>query len=116
MLWLRRWTKSFLKCGEVIFFILIIVRENQHLSNGWTFHFKSRRESQPQEAYSAMDFMRMAYIVFNDEAGEKEQLLKKALQSKKFADLWLFVFASFYLRLARRTDLLRLPMPKLPVR
>jgi hypothetical protein len=92
---------------------LIYVRENQHLSNGWTFHFKSRRESQPQEAYSAMDFMRMAYIVFNDEAWEKEQLLKKAVQSKNAADLWLFVSLHFICGW-RRTDLLRLPMPKLP--
>lgn len=93
---------------------LIYVRENRHLSNGWTFHFKSRRETQPQEAYSALDFMRMAYIVFNDEAWEKEHLLKKALQSKNAADLWLFVSLHFICGW-RRTDLLRLPVPKLPV-
>lgn len=93
---------------------LVYVRENRHLSNGWTFHFKSRREPQTQEAYSALDFMQMAYIVFNDEAWEKEQLLEKALQSKNAADLWLFVSLHFICGW-RRTDILRLPMPKLPV-
>lgn len=103
-----------LNAARLFSIFLVYVRENRHLSNGWTFHFKSRREPQPQEAYTALDFLRMAYIVFNDEAWEKEQLLKKALQSKNAADLWLFVSLHFICGW-RRTDLLRLPMPKLPV-
>lgn len=93
---------------------LVFLRENRQLSNGWTFHFKSRRAPKSQDAYTALDFIRMAYIIFNDNAWEKEQLLKKALKSKRHADLWLFVSLHFICAW-RKTDLLKVPMPKLPI-
>ena len=93
---------------------LLYMRESGNLENGWTFHFKSRYEPHAQEAYCASDFMKMAYITFNDEVWNRLRLLDKALSSEKDANLWLFV-APHFICGWRKTDILRLPMPKLPL-
>jgi len=83
------------------------------LSNGWMYHFNPRGAERNDDAYATMDFLKMAYIVFNEEAWETEQLLKKALQSERDANLWLYV--SFHFICAwRGTDIIRIPMPTLP--
>lgn len=83
------------------------------LSNGPMYQFKSRGESKDEGAYATMDFLKMAYIVFNDEAWKNEGLLEKALQSERDANLWLFVSCHFICGW-RGTDIVRLPMPTLP--
>jgi hypothetical protein len=92
---------------------LLFARERGQLKAGWVYQFNSRVEAGAVEAYGTPDFLKMAYIVFNEDAWEKERLLKKALQSDKHANLWLFVALHFICGW-RGTDLVRLPMPKLP--
>ena len=45
---------------------LMYARKNGKLKNGWVYNFNSRRESEAQGAYTAPDFLKMAYIVFNE--------------------------------------------------
>lgn len=64
-------------------------------------------------AYSIVDFAVMIWHVVNDEVIQKEDLVRKAVGRKKYADLWLFfalhVFASW-----RSTDYIRILPPRLP--
>jgi len=92
---------------------LMYAREYGQVSNGWTYNFNSRRETEVDGAYSTSEFLKMAYIIFNDEAWEKEHLLEKALRSERDANLWLFAACHFICGW-RGTDIIRLPMPALP--
>lgn len=92
---------------------LMYAREKGTLSNGWIFSFNSRCESEPEGAYTAQEFLKMAYIIFNEEAWKKEDLLTKALKSEKAANLWLFT-AMHFICGWRGTDIIRLPLPALP--
>jgi len=92
---------------------LMYVMECGVLSNSPMYQFKSRGESKNEGAYATMDFLKMAYIVFNDDSWENERLLEKALQSERDASLWLFVSCHFICGW-RGTDIVRLPMPTLP--
>jgi hypothetical protein len=91
---------------------LMYTRECGHLSNGWIYSFASRREVAAEGAYATPNFLKMAYIVFNDEAWARERLLEKALQSERDANLWVFVACHFICGW-RGTDIVRLPMPTL---
>lgn len=80
----------------------------------WMYSFESRvYEVQPNVAYSAQDFAVMAYCTFNEEMWEKQRLIEKAIQSKKYAELWLFAALHFICAL-RIGDMKRLPAPALP--
>jgi hypothetical protein len=92
---------------------LMFLRKHSNMKNGWTYHFGKRHEPENTEAYPAVDFLKMAYTVFNEEAWEKERLLEKALLSEKYANLWLFVSLHFICGW-RGTDMIRFPMPRLP--
>lgn len=94
---------------------LMYVREQGQLANGWMYSFNSRYETDPETngAYAAPDFLKMAYIVYNDEAWVKEKMLEKALQAEKDANMWLFV-AMHFICGWRGADILRLPLPMLP--
>lgn len=93
--------------------LLLFAKERGQLQAGWVYQFNSRAETGVVEAYDTLDFLKMAYIIFNEDAWEQERLLEKALQSGKHANLWLFVALHFICGW-RGTDLVRLPMPKLP--
>lgn len=94
---------------------LMYIREQGWLPNGWMYSFNSRLETEIQTngAYTVPDFLKMAYIVFNDEAWEREGILEKALQDEKDANMWLFVALHFICGW-RGTDILRLPLPIRP--
>jgi hypothetical protein len=92
---------------------LLYARESGRLPNGWVYSFNSRRESEVDGAYATSDFLKMVYIVFNDEAWAEKCLLEKALQSERDANLWFFVACHFICGW-RGTDIVRLPMPTLP--
>jgi len=92
---------------------LAYLRNKRKLGNGWTYQFQSRGESQENGAYPATAFLRMAYIIFNEDAWEIGRLKEKALRSEPCANLWLFVAAHFVCGW-RGTDIVRLPMPCLP--
>ena len=50
---------------------------------------------------------------FNEEAWKSRDLLRKASEKRKYAELWLFV-ALHFVCAVRKTDLARLPVPSLP--
>lgn len=80
----------------------------------WKYYFDEHQKSELlTSAYSMGDFSRMAYYVFNDEAWQELGLIKKATESKTYADLWLFTALHFVCAL-RKSDIKRLPVPKLP--
>ena len=84
---------------------------NRDEKYGYIVH-KRGVKSQINEAYSFMDYSRMAYLVFNEESWRDNKLIVKALESKKSADLWLYI-AVHFLGALRSTDITRLPVPDL---
>jgi len=91
---------------------LLHLRHKRKLGNGWAYRFGSRSERTDNDAYPAPDFLKMAYIIFNEEAWSSEYLKEKAFQSGKNANLWLFTALHFVCGW-RGSDIVRLPMPKL---
>lgn len=80
----------------------------------WDYQFQSRRLVNPENgAYSLQQFSVLAYTVFNAESWEKHGLVEKAVEKRKYAELWLFV-ALHFVCAVRNTDLVRLPTPSLP--
>ena len=54
---------------------------------GYVVHKRKVKESS-NTAYSFRDYSTMAYLVFNEESWEANDLVRKALRSKKYADHW----------------------------
>ena len=80
----------------------------------WVYAFDSRESPELiNDAYSINDFAVMAYCTFNEEMWVSQGLIEKAVTSKVFADLWLFVALHFICAL-RTGDMKRLPAPALP--
>ncbi len=78
------------------------------------YEISSRRIQEPVlEAYSMSAFRTMAYLVFNEESWEKNDLVIKALRSSRCSNLWLFI-AFHFLGAIRQSDIIRLPIPGLP--
>lgn len=78
------------------------------------YDIHSRRQKEIQkEAYTVREFSVMAYCIFNEESWEDSGLVRKALGSVHYADLWLFA-AFHFLGALRQTDITRLPVPSLP--
>lgn len=80
----------------------------------WKYRFKSHQIIKPDNtAYSLEDFALMAYTVLNRESWADHGLIEKALDSKRYAQLWTFSAFHFICAL-RAADILRLPVPALP--
>ena len=80
----------------------------------WGYQFQSRQIVKPENgAYSLDQFSIMAYMVFNENAWREHGLVEKAAGKRKYAELWLFT-ALHFVCAARKTDLVRLPVPSLP--
>lgn len=80
----------------------------------WKYEFKSHQLIKPDnKAYRIKDFSVMAYIVFNETSWKDNQLVQKALKSRRAAMLWTFTALHFICAL-RTTDMIRLPIPSLP--
>lgn len=72
-----------------------------------------RQEGRRKGAYPVREFSVMAYCIFNEESWKENRLVEKALDSARYADLWLFA-ALHFLGALRQTDITRLPVPSLP--
>lgn len=92
---------------------ILYLRSKRKLGSGWTYQFQSRGGAQNNDAYPVDAYFKMAYIVFNEDAWEMEGLKEKALQLEAYANLWLFIALHFICGW-RGSDIVRLPMPKLP--
>lgn len=80
----------------------------------WNYEFRSRRIVESNiSAYSLEQFSIMAYTIFNEEAWSEHDLVRKATEKRKYADLWLFT-ALHFTGAMRKTDISRLPIPDLP--
>lgn len=64
-------------------------------------------------SYEMKTFSAIAYYVFNDMSWKKNELIKKALHSEKYAKMWLAMAFTLICGL-RGSDIKRLPVPKLP--
>ena len=102
-----------LKSARMFSDFLIFLRKGKALSNGVVFSFNSRGEKKAKEAYSVSNFLKMAYVIFNESSWEKENLIFKAMQSENYANLWLYT-AMHFICAWRSTDILRLPLPTIP--
>lgn len=78
---------------------------------GYVVHKRKVKESS-NVAYSFKDYSTMAYLVFNEESWEVNDLVRKALGSRKYSDHWLYI-AVHFLGALRSTDIVRLPIPEL---
>lgn len=80
----------------------------------WSYSFAPRDlPALINDAYPIADFAVMAYHIFNEGMWAKQGLVEKAVQSKVYADLWLFAALHFICAL-RKSDMKRLPAPALP--
>lgn len=78
------------------------------------YSFKSHRiVKTDNSAYSIKDYALMAYTVLNRESWTDNRLIEKALDSRRYAQLWTFSVFHFICAL-RTTDIIRLPIPGLP--
>lgn len=78
----------------------------------WNYTFGPRGKL-VKEAYSLEEFSVMAYCIFNEKMWLKQCLIEKAVNSRMYADLWLFVALNFICAL-RAGDMKKLPAPELP--
>jgi len=82
--------------------------------SGWRYSFETRdHPGLINGAYSLESFSIMAYCVFNEDVWTKRDMIKRAIESSIYSDLWLFVALHFVCAL-RKGDMARLPAPKLP--
>lgn len=80
----------------------------------WNYQFKSHQLVKADNtAYAIKDFALMAYIVLNQDAWSENHLVEKALNNRRYAELWLFSSLHFICAL-RTTDIVSLPVPELP--
>lgn len=80
----------------------------------WSYEFQGRQlVKTDNSAYSLEQFSIMAYTIFNEESWKEHELIKKASENRKYADLWLFT-AIHFAGANRKTDICRLPIPSLP--
>ena len=80
----------------------------------WRYSFEaSDHPGLINDAYSLESFSIMAYCVFNEDVWSKRDLIKKAVESPAYSDLWLFAALHFVCAL-RKGDMARLPAPELP--
>ncbi len=80
----------------------------------WNYQFKSHQLVKADNtAYAIKDFALMAYIVLNQDAWSENHLVEKALNNRRYAELWLFSALHFICAL-RTTDIVSLPVPELP--
>jgi len=103
-----------LKSARLFSDFLHSANESGNTLTKWEYAFESRVCSNLiNEAYPLNDFAVMAYCVFNESMWEKQKLIEKAVESKAYADLWLFSAFHFICAL-RKGDMKRLPAPELP--
>ena len=107
-------TQATIQCARLFADFLHTTKYNGNVLTKWRYAFGTRDTSElVNDAYPIKDFAIMAYCVFNEEMWIKQGLVEKALQSSKYADLWLFVSLHFICAL-RATDMTRIPAPTLP--
>jgi hypothetical protein len=80
----------------------------------WIYQFHSRQLVKTENgAYTLEQFSVMAYVIFNEESWKARNLIRKASEKRKYAELWLFA-ALHFVCAVRKTDIVRLPLPDLP--
>lgn len=90
------------------------IEDNSKSNYSWQYSINKRKnDNEVAQAYSIKDFSVMAYCVFNERYWEKERMIEKAVEDKRYADVWIFIAMHFVCGL-RRTDMLKLPVPNLP--
>ena len=81
--------------------------------SSWGYSFNAQENLDIiKEAYQVSDYSVMAYYIFNEEAWEKQGMVGKAVNSRSFADMWLYMAMHFICAL-RAVDMGRLPAPLL---
>ena len=62
----------------------------------WIYQFPGRRIVKPtNSAYTLQQFSTMAYTVFNADSWRDNDLIRKAAESERYANLWLFIALHF---------------------
>jgi len=107
-------TNATIQCARLFADFLHTAKYNGSSLTKWKYTFDTRDTSELiNDAYPIKDFAVMAYCVFNEEMWLKQSLIQKAVQSKQYADVWLFVALHFVCAM-RAADMARIPAPALP--
>lgn len=106
---------SVLKMNELsVFYAFLSYGGDGKPYTDWNYQFKSHQLVKADNtAYAVKDFALMAYIVLNPDAWIENHLVEKALNNRRYADLWMFSALHFICAL-RTTDIGNLPVPQLP--
>ena len=70
-------------------------------------------QSESSEAYEQHEYLKILYYMLNEDYILENDMYQEAVNSKNYADTWLFISLHFFGAL-RKTDLIRLRHPKLP--
>ena len=87
------------------------VQENYKTIYRNSYVLKERQEIDT-DAYEENDYLQLMYKLFNEKYIEENDMYSQACDSKNYVDAWLFLSLHFICAL-RKTDLIRLPHPKL---
>lgn len=75
---------------------LATAKRNGDALTQWKYTFQHHGNcNRGKEAYELKSFSEMAYCIFNQDVWEKQNLIQKAISSKKDATLWLYTALNF---------------------
>lgn len=86
------------------------IADNNNETGKWEYRFEKRKLDDDNDAYDFRTFALMAYCVFNTEYWISNDMIRKAVDDSRYADLWLWVALHFICAL-RPSDMVRLPVP-----
>lgn len=107
-------TKDFLTTEQTrLFLASLYSMERYGLHLAYRYEPGLRQSVHPRnDAYSAYDYAKMAYYVFNEDSWKEKNTLEAAAGAKRYASVWLFTALHFVCAI-RAKDMAALPAPDL---
>lgn len=97
--------------GDIFCMMLTWMKQFKHMHWFRDYYMTQRRVSE-NGAYDIDEYLELLYYLFNESYIEKEEMYRKAAESKNYADTWLYMCMHF-MRAIRNTDLKRIGHPEL---
>ena len=99
--------------GDIFCMMLTWMKQFKHMHWFRDYYMTPRRVSD-NGAYDIDEYLELLYYLFNETYIEREEMYRKAAESKNYADTWLYMCMHF-MRAIRNTDLMRIGHPELPL-
>ncbi len=99
--------------GNVLTGFIRWLKDNKR-TNYVNDYFMAKRYQLSTEAYDEEKYLQLMYYLFNEDYIADNKMYVSAAKSKNYVDTWLFLSLHFLCAL-RKTDLLRIPHPRLTI-